>query len=83
MNKLSLVFLVSLTGPYLIATAQPVGTFALWDGKESVAEYAKRTKLRRAMMVPRHAVDRTKVTPASMSRRATRALWPNVCRPKR
>jgi len=46
MNKLSLVFLVSLTGPYLIATAQPVGSkFALWDGKESVAEYAKRTKL--------------------------------------
>jgi formylglycine-generating enzyme required for sulfatase activity len=46
MRNLSLAFLVSLSSPLLVVEGQSEsGKFPLWDGKESIADYAKRAKL--------------------------------------
>jgi formylglycine-generating enzyme required for sulfatase activity len=46
MKTLSLAFLATLSGLPLAAAGQSVNhKFPLWDGQESVAEYAKRSKL--------------------------------------
>ena len=46
MKKLFLAFVLGLSGSFLVAVGQPLtGGFPLWDGKESVADYAKRAKL--------------------------------------
>ena len=46
MKTVSLALILSLTGLFLASAGQPTaGKFPLWDGKESVADYAKRAKL--------------------------------------
>ncbi len=46
MKKWSLALLLSLSVSFLVANGQPVtGKYPFWDGKESVANYAKRANL--------------------------------------
>jgi formylglycine-generating enzyme required for sulfatase activity len=46
MKTLALALSLSLSVPFLLAVDPvPTGKFPLWDGKESVADYAKRAKL--------------------------------------